>query len=231
MSWEDVARDDARARRDEPIISIARDRIHFNACFARMAQLSSQHKAKISVDPDTFRIGFRFVTDDDSQAFPLRGMNPSQPAIGGVWCTGRGVGSKYPWIRHIAMLHSKKDRQFSPKKDGDRWTIQLPPSCERRSDRNGTGIPPEARGIYRYLDTKGEVVYVGQGHLVRRLNAPERKDWDIQTVEYSIIDDQQDREYWEAYWLKRFKSDHGGRLPYYNRRTETLNEGDIDNEA
>ena len=138
MTWEEVTRDDAHMRRDEPVISVSKDRIHFHACVTRMAQLSAHHKAKLFVDSDSFRIGFRFVTDDDSQAFPLRAMNPSQPGSGGVWCTGRGLGSKYRWIRRIAMLHSKKDRQFVPKKDGDRWTIQLPPSFERRSDRAGT---------------------------------------------------------------------------------------------
>lgn len=39
MSWEDTARDDARAQRNEPIISIFGNRIHVNACFARMAHL------------------------------------------------------------------------------------------------------------------------------------------------------------------------------------------------
>lgn len=231
MAWEDVLRDDACARRDEPVISLSADRIHFNACFARMAQVGAHYKVSISVDGDSFRIGFRFVTDDNSRLFPLRAMNPGQPGSGGVWCAGRGLGSQYSWIRRIATLHSKKDRQFTPKKDGDRWTIQLPPPFEHHSDQAGNGIPPEARGIYRYLDRKGEVVYLGQGHILRRLSAPERKDWDIHAIEYSMIEEQQEREYWEAYWLKRFKNDHGGRLPYYNRRSETLRDGDPEPEV
>ena len=111
------------------------------------------------------------------------------------------------------------------------WVIQLCPAFELRTDRKGSDVPPDTQGIYRYVNAKNEVVYIGRGIIRQRMNAPERKDWDFQTVEFSIVEEQADREKWEAYWINRFKEDNGGRLPYHNVRSETSKDSDAQQDA
>ena len=50
-------------------------------------------------------------------------------------------------------------------------------------------IPEGATGIYRYRNSDDEVIYIGRGNIRDRLRSPERKDWDIAKVEYSLIND------------------------------------------
>jgi excinuclease UvrABC nuclease subunit len=78
-------------------------------------------------------------------------------------------------------------------------------------------VPSEATGIYRYKDKTGQIIYIGRGNIKNRLAEPERKEWNIETVEYSEITDQKDQITWEKYWLDDFKNNSNGKLPYNNK--------------
>jgi hypothetical protein len=71
-------------------------------------------------------------------------------------------------------------------------------------------------GIYRYLRENGEIVYIGRGPIKARLQSPERKEWDFDVIEYSIVLNPDDQVKWEDYWIERFKADHNGERPFYN---------------
>jgi hypothetical protein len=76
------------------------------------------------------------------------------------------------------------------------WTISLCPAFEMRVG-SGSEIPANAAGIYRYL-RGNDVVYIGRGTIRSRFNSPERQEWDFDTIEYSIVlNDQQP--HWESY--------------------------------
>ena len=96
------------------------------------------------------------------------------------------------------------------------WIIQLHPAFELIDTKEGNNINPEISGIYRYKNSSDEIVYIGRGKIKSRLKSDERKDWDFSTIEYSVVENEEDREKWEAYWIIRFKEENGGRLPYYN---------------
>ena len=72
-------------------------------------------------------------------------------------------------------------------------------------------------GIYRYLRENGETVYIGRGPIKERLRCPERTDWDFDVIEYSIVPNPDEQVKWEDYWIERFKADHDGGKPFYNR--------------
>ena len=54
------------------------------------------------------------------------------------------------------------------------------------------------------------IVYIGQGCIADRIREHMVKNWgnSISKIEYSKIDNEQDRLRWEKYWLDRFRSEH-----------------------
>ncbi len=118
----------------------------------------------------------------------------------------------------MADLPLKTARRFTPNQEGKLWVIQLCPAFEIRRARESTDIPSDAKGIYRYRSEDGDIVYIGQGAIRDRLNARERTEWDFDRVEYSIVQDPDERVNWHTRWLERFRDDHG-RLPLYNRQS------------
>lgn len=63
---------------------------------------------------------------------------------------------------------------------------------------------------------RGEIVYIGKGIIKQRAKMPERKDWDFEKIEYSIIDDNEEQLKWEDYWIERYKHNNHGKKPIYN---------------
>jgi hypothetical protein len=124
--------------------------------------------------------------------------------------------ARYDWVRSVAKLPSNKARRFFPRQEGKRWVIQLCPAFEMRKARESKDIPSDTVGIYRYVRDNGEVVYIGQGKIRERLNLQERQDWVFSVVEYSIVENPDDRLKWEDFWLERFR-EANNRLPLYNK--------------
>lgn len=230
MAWQKFRRVDTYVNKDDPIISITKDRFNLNVVFVRLAQVTARHKVLFQIDSPSYKIGFTFITGEDKDAYPLRPMTKGKTEAG-LSCAARGIGSQFGWVARVGALRSKKDRQFSPKKEGDLWVIQLCPAFELRSGRDGSDIPTDKQGIYRYRNAMKEIVYIGRGNIRQRVASMERKDWDYESIEFSIVEDQADRERWEAYWINRFKEENGGRLPYYNLRSETTKESDAQQDA
>jgi excinuclease UvrABC nuclease subunit len=111
----------------------------------------------------------------------------------------------------------KKGSPFCSEEGGRLWLIQLCPAFEYKKARESADIPADATGIYRYLRDNGEIMYIGRGAIKQRLAAPERHDWTFDTVEYSVVENPDEQVKWEAHWLARYKEEHNGELPIYNR--------------
>jgi len=230
MAWQKFKRIDTYVSKNDPLISISKERLNFNSLFVRTAQITSRHKVIVHVDSPAFKLGFDFISDDDEDALALRPMTKGK-SESGLSCAARGISTQFSWIARVGALRNKKDRQFSPKKEDDFWVIQLCPAFELRSDRSGSDIPTEKQGVYRYINSKKEIVYIGRGKIKDRLTSRERKEWDFEKIEFSIVEEQSNREKWEAYWINRFKEENNGRLPYYNVRSETSKESDAQQDA
>ena len=72
------------------------------------------------------------------------------------------------------------------------------------------------KGIYRYLNKAGEIIYIGKGRIKERAKADDRSKWEIKTVEYSIIEENDKMLQWEEYHISRFL-DHNGVKPLFNK--------------
>jgi Nuclease subunit of the excinuclease complex len=69
--------------------------------------------------------------------------------------------------------------------------------------------------VYRYWD-KAEIVYIGRGKNIKsRSKDIHRNSWVYDKIEYSLIDDEHDQNFWESKFISAFKTEFG-RLPRYN---------------
>ena len=98
---------------------------------------------------------------------------------------------------------------------GKVWLIQVCPAFEVKKARESEGVA-SAPGIYQYKRA-GEVVYIGRGNVRGRLGQSSRKDWDFDTVEYSLLSDCDEQVKWEDHWIEKYKETHDGLLPIYNQ--------------
>ncbi|MBD3337476.1 MAG: hypothetical protein GF353_00115 [Candidatus Lokiarchaeota archaeon] len=219
MAWELVTRDDRFEGSDRPFVSIAKAHIAFNAMFTRIAEIDSSYRVSIYADPDNLRLGFEFHTDDRPNSLSLSQASSEKKGKKGkgLFCSAFGIVSKYPWVDSVTKLRSKDRRFYNPKKEGKLWAIQLCPAFENRKARESKDIPSDANGIYRYLRENGEIVYIGRGGIAKRLSSPERKDWDFDDIEYSVLKDPDQQVKWETYWIEKFKEQNSGKLPFYNK--------------
>ena len=98
-------------------------------------------------------------------------------------------------------------------KKEDCYVFKIIPSFE--ISKKPEDIPGDITGIYRYLDKDKHILYIGEGTIKSRLNDSQRKEWKISKVEYSVINDKEDRRKHESYHLDKYKKEWGA-LPPYN---------------
>jgi len=201
----------------KPLVTIRVRAIAFNAYFVKVANLEKESRVSIKAKPDSMQLGFRFHDDSnirDSFTLTKDGGGSNRTGKSRV-IQAQNIFKIYPWLNAVTRL-DLRSRQFEPKWVGidSLWVISICPPFEHRvSDRSE--IPPDILGVYRYKQGD-EIVYIGRGTVKSRARSPERKDWNFETIEYSIIPEEAEQKKWEAFWLDRFV-DQKGKLPFYNR--------------
>jgi len=220
MGWEQIPRADTFHGSNKPFISISSAHFSFNSMFVKTADLAAGMQVTMFADPEEMKLGFEFHSDERPNSFPLYQASAATKGEKrtALNCSGQQIVKKYPWVASVTKL-SVKDRRFTPKKEGGLWAIQLCPAFEEKKARESADIPSEARGIYRYLRENGEIVYIGKGAIKQRLASPERREWDFDVVEYSIVNDPDQQVKWEDHWLTRYKEENKGKLPFYNKQS------------
>jgi len=206
-------RKDFFTRDDSPKISVRKHHLGFNGAFVKVADLQNFNKVQIYIDEENYRIGFRFHRTSAPDYLALFSDNPSNNTKA---TSAVQLIREYPFLRSIAEQESRLDRQFKVERDvQDRklWVAQLYPAFEKSGDSKSE--LRNLKGIYRYKRSDGEVVYIGRGSILSRLNSPDRTNWDFNLIEYSTIDDASKQAQWEAYWLNKFV-EQNGKLPIYN---------------
>ena len=94
MTWQKFRRIDTYVSKNEPIISITKDRFNFNAFFVRTAAISSEYKVILHVDPPTFRVGFEFITKEDEDSLSLISTSKGKTGVG-LSCSSKGIGAQF----------------------------------------------------------------------------------------------------------------------------------------
>jgi hypothetical protein len=194
-------------------ISISKSHIRFSAAFARKAKITKSHVVKIGVNRADYQIQFSFTKDNTENGLALTQPKDHE----NFQCAAMGLLNAYEWIKAITTEMVNKNRQFTPRPFGKSWIIDLSPAfdlCEMRIESDK--IPYKAKGIYRYIRSKTkEIVYIGKGEILNRLRSPERRDWDFDLIQYSIVEDESEQFKWENYWIEKYRSEHK-KIPFYN---------------
>lgn len=214
--WVKVRREGGEEPEATPFITIRRGGVAFNAAFVRSAHLEDKTSVSVLIDSESMRVGFKFLDDPcDADCYALTRDGGGRGTGVGRWAQA-GVLLREPWVAAVARIGDIRLRKFKPKwsSTDSMWVITLCPAFELRVNADSE-IPSDAGGIYRYL-RGDEVVYIGRGRIRSRFNSPERREWDFEVIEYSLVPDEQQQAHWESHWLDSFVAKHG-KLPIYNR--------------
>lgn len=213
--WTTRTRKGGRPPVEAPFVSFRRRQIGFSALFCREYVAPELTHAEFQVDANTRSVRFRFHRRDDAPPiaftiFPDGGSTGTGRAVQADW-----MYKNHPWLGAITQKPDQS-RRFKPIQQESWFVVSIPPSFELRANRKATSsVPSAARGVYRLLD-RGDVVYLGKGWIRREVNRPDMRDWQFDTIEYSLVELDEEQYRWEHFWIAEFKRE-SGRRPRYNK--------------
>ena len=201
MAFRKITLDSIPSTQD--VMTISSTGIGFSATFIKSNRL--EQMAAISFyfdDENQYRIGFEF---HDKVGIPdsLILTHSKDSATKRVGATG--IINKSRVLKSIQAETDKNNRTFEVKVDpiSKLFYCDLRPTFEfsmlysRKSE-----LPDGATGIYRYKDSKGSILYIGKGVIKDRAASPDRRDWGIHTIEYSLIQSDDLCFKWESFYIE-----------------------------
>lgn len=199
------------------VVTIGASGFGFSASFIKSNRL--ENKVAVSFyfdDEDQYKVGFEFH-DDLGVPDSLKITHGSDSATKRVGATG--VINKSRILKSIQSDPDKNSRIFELKVDpiSKLFYIMLRPAFEFSIAFSRKGdLPDGITGIYRYRDIRGDVIYIGKGLIKDRASSPERREWGIHKIEYSVIESDDLCFKWESFYLESFRQEEGV-LPPLNR--------------
>lgn len=213
-SWQKIRRAH-RVARFSPNVTLRRNGdLAVSADFVRMAGIAECTHASMFLAPDGLRAAIQFHSDEkDDDAFALSRDGGRQKSGLNRIIRAQALLTQSLVATALAREGGSACR-LTPRKVDGRWVIDLAPCFERTLSQSGE-IAIGATGIYRYR-YGNDTVYIGRGNLRERLSQAERRGWEFDRIEYSLINDDAVERRWEAFWLDEFRRLHN-RWPTYNR--------------
>lgn len=203
----------------DSVLYINKSGISFSAKFIKKEDLQEAKGIKFfEDDEDPYYLGFKFKNDlGESNTLSLVPTGKSKGGSAGFTVKAAELINKNPILKNTQKMKARQDRTFEImyEKNTNIYSILLRPNFEaivKFSDRNT--IPDAFKGIYRYRSNDGQIIYIGKGGIKTRVNSPERKEWGISTIEYSVLLDDDKSFYWENYYLERYVSTYGSKPPF-----------------
>ena len=203
----------------DSVLYINKSGISFSASFIKKEKLEAAEGVKFFVDDeDPYYLGFIFTSDSSApNTLSLMASGRSKGGSAGVTIKAAELINKSIVLKSIQKMPNKLDRTFEITFDKQQkiYSILLRPNFEvtvNWSDKNR--IPESFSGIYRYLDNNGQTVYIGKGNIRARALSPERTQWGVTRIQYSVIEGDDKSYYWENYYLERFVSINGAKPPF-----------------
>jgi hypothetical protein len=203
----------------DSVLYINKSGISFSASFIKKEKLEAAEGVKFFVDDeDPYYLGFVFTSDSSApNTLSLMASGRSKGGSAGVTIKAAELINKSIVLKSIQKMPNKLDRTFEITFDKQQklYSILLRPNFEitvNWSDKNR--IPESFSGIYRYLDNNDQTVYIGKGNIKARALSPERTQWGVTKIQYSVIESDDKSYYWENYYLERFVSINGAKPPF-----------------
>jgi len=204
----------------DSVIYINKSGISFSAAFIRKQALLKAEGVKFFLDDEgPYYLGFRFsesVSEPNTLRLVSSGRSKGRSA--GFTVKASELMRMNPVIAKVSHFPSKVDRTFGANfdKNNGLFFVQLKPCFEISVSWDAkSSIPQQIKGIYRYLNKDNQVIYIGKGDVRARADSPERREWQIKRIEYSVIPDESTSFFWEDYYISRHQSDFGSK-PVFN---------------
>ena len=200
-----------RVESDEPVVSIRDNRFYFNVIFLKIVGTLNKHYVSYLIDESTHEIFFDFHKDKISDNCYIFDSNNNRSSAGEII-------KRFNWIHNIHSSKINEEKKFVAFKRNTLYGIRIRPSFEFKVTFDNKGkINSNLNGIYRYLDSKDKIIYIGKGNIRSRLNVIGRDKWEIKTIEYSVVKNDDEQYKWENYWIEKHKESYSNSLPEFNR--------------
>ena len=203
----------------DSVLYVNKSGITFSAHFIKKHDLTNHKGIKFfSDDEDPYYLGFKFTKDNSGpNTLSLMASGRSKGGSAGVTLKAAELINGSTVLKSIQKLKDKTDKTFEIVFDPklDLYSVMLRPNFEitvNWSDRNK--ISDNLIGIYRYVSRDSQVLYIGKGKIKSRANSPERNEWGIAKIQYSVLNDDERCFFWENYHLEKFVASTGARPPF-----------------
>lgn len=213
--WKKIDHDRTRLYGDK--ITVRENGLTWGAAFIRKYNLHSKRGVNFfSSEDDPYKLGFEFIDILQQGSLKLTGSDNSNTATRQV--NAKALISNSKLLSRIKDYPNREERTFNIKKDEDVFYIQLNPCFEYSVQFSEIrSIKKTIKGIYRCLDSKENVVYIGSGIIHdEALTAQKKCETQFKYIEYSIIENRDAAFDWERYHQLEHKKIYGD-LPYYNK--------------
>ena len=200
-------------------VTLTQTSFRFSAAARDVANLHDIHWVQVHIDSEDRLIVFepKPGLERVANCFTLGTSKKGYKTL-----TAKKLIKEQKWIASVASL-GISERKFELRRyeaGFKAWYIQLIPAFELSVKPSEIDkLTADDKGIYRYRGGRdgNEIVYIGKGTIKDRYrDSPERKEWRIVRIEYSLIEDDQRALEWESYWLRRFREVNNDRLPRFN---------------
>jgi hypothetical protein len=210
MAWKEIKK--KRYTSTDPIVTIGNNRFTFNAQLAKSAEIQNNGYVKISMDEENRQLRLDFIPNETENSYKVLGSLSK-----GFYIQCSEVYNQ-PWIKK--REGNNAINRIKAVKEGKSFKVTFVPAFELSLKREDLKtIPNNCKGIYRYIQN-GNIVYIGQGNIRKRIMEKTRDDWEYDTIEYSMISkaikNGQLKE-WESFWFTQFKNMNNDSLPRYNK--------------
>lgn len=211
-----------RANESDETLTLTKTGFSFSASFIKNKKLEQKKSVKVLKDDENpYWLGFIFL-DEANAPNSLTLLN--KQGNSGKVSASRSIkaGQLYSKSEVLSKLRDsdlKTSRRFQLQFDLTKrhYFIELRPAFERKVPfQEKHTIPPTAKGIYRYRNNDNEIVYIGKGVIKDRAHEPDRQNWQITQIEYSICKTDEEAFRWEAYYIEEYESLRG-KIPLFNQ--------------
>jgi len=220
--WKKIILD--RIPSSKSLLTISKSGISFSAKFIKDNNLVEKEAIEFFDNPENeYQLGFSFL--DELGKFGSLGILKNNANKTGFRCAGRSLNAgelinKKKILKKIQQDPIKQNRVFEIKKfkqDLNIYYVDFSPIFEQSLDYALIdSLDYSIKGIYRYLNETGEIIYIGKGKIKERAKADDRSEWGVKKIEYSIIEENDQMLLWEEYHISRFL-DHNGVKPLFNK--------------
>lgn len=201
-------------------LTISKSGIGFSAKFIKSNNLEEKESIQFFSDSENiYKLGFKFLDEIGGPGTLSLMKSGRKGTTSGRTVKATELISKVRILQEIQKNPIKQNRTFeikNIKEDSGIFYIDLIPCFEftKKIEKIGD-LDDSVKGIYRYRNSEGTVIYIGKGTIKQRARSSERREWGINLIEYSIIADDEEAYKWEDYYLAKHFEEHGAK-PSFN---------------